>query len=54
MTEEQLKQLDIYADLLIEWNKKFNLTAITNKEDIYVKHFLDCLLLGKCLISLII
>ncbi|MDI9539970.1 MAG: 16S rRNA (guanine(527)-N(7))-methyltransferase RsmG [Bacillota bacterium] len=47
MTEEQLKQLDIYADLLIEWNKKFNLTAITNKEDIYVKHFLDCLLLGK-------
>ena len=27
MTEEQLKQLDIYADLLIEWNKKFNLDS---------------------------
>ncbi len=47
LTETQLKQLDIYADLLIEWNQKFNLTAIIDKEDIYVKHFLDCLLLGK-------
>jgi 16S rRNA (guanine527-N7)-methyltransferase len=47
LTEIQLKQLDIYADLLIKWNKKFNLTAITDKNDIYVKHFLDCLLLGK-------
>ncbi len=47
LTEKQLAQLDKYADLLIQWNKKFNLTAITDKEDIYVKHFLDCLLLGK-------
>ncbi len=47
LTEKQLEQLDLYADLLIQWNKKFNLTAITDKEDIYVKHFLDCLLLGK-------
>ncbi|NLZ76257.1 MAG: 16S rRNA (guanine(527)-N(7))-methyltransferase RsmG [Erysipelotrichia bacterium] len=47
LTEKQLQQLDKYADLLIQWNKKFNLTAITDKDDIYVKHFLDCLLLGK-------
>ncbi|HPW52813.1 MAG TPA: 16S rRNA (guanine(527)-N(7))-methyltransferase RsmG [Erysipelotrichaceae bacterium] len=47
LDENQLYQLERYADLLIEWNKKFNLTAITDKDDIYVKHFLDCLLLGK-------
>ncbi|NMA15656.1 MAG: 16S rRNA (guanine(527)-N(7))-methyltransferase RsmG [Erysipelotrichia bacterium] len=47
LTEIQLQQLNEYADLLIQWNKKFNLTAITDKKDIYVKHFLDCLLLGK-------
>lgn len=47
MNEEIINQ--IYADprfetffqMLIEWNQKFNLTAITQKEDVYIKHFLD-------------
>lgn len=34
-----------YADMLIEWNEKINLTAITDPEGIVVKHFLDCALL---------
>ncbi len=34
-----------YADLLVEWNEKINLTAITDPEGIVVKHFLDCALL---------
>ncbi len=46
-TDLQLSQLDQYAKLLVEWNEKFNLTAITNEEDIYVKHFLDSILLAK-------
>ena len=33
-----------YADLLVEWNEKINLTAITDPEGIVVKHFLDCAL----------
>ncbi|MCR5067922.1 MAG: 16S rRNA (guanine(527)-N(7))-methyltransferase RsmG [Erysipelotrichaceae bacterium] len=45
LNEDQLKQLELYADLLIEWNEKFNLTAITDREEIYLKHFADCLLL---------
>ena len=45
LNAEQISQLERYGDLLIEWNEKFNLTAITEKEEIYVKHFLDCLIL---------
>ena len=30
-----------YAEMLVETNKKFNLTAITEPDDIYIKHFAD-------------
>ncbi|MBO4537521.1 MAG: 16S rRNA (guanine(527)-N(7))-methyltransferase RsmG [Erysipelotrichaceae bacterium] len=45
LQESQLAQLELYADLLIRWNDRFNLTAITDRQDIYLKHFADCLLL---------
>ncbi len=41
--EKQLQQFKDYADLLIEWNQKMNLTAITQYDEIYTKHFLDCI-----------
>src|SRR5690625_4141005 len=41
LTDKQLKQFNIYYDLLIEWNEKVNLTAITEKEEVYLKHFFD-------------
>ena len=47
VTEEKLNKLDKYYDLLIEWNEKINLTAITKKEDVYLKHFYDSLTLIK-------
>lgn len=37
-------QFEKYFSLLTEWNEKFNLTAITEKEDVFVKHFADSLL----------
>ena len=43
LSEEQYAQLEKYAGLLVEWNEKMNLTAITDPEGIAVKHFLDCL-----------
>ena len=46
-TEEQLQQLEKYYEMLIEYNKKMNLTAITDKEDVYLKHFYDCLTISK-------
>ncbi len=45
--ETVLSRLEKYADMLIEWNEKINLTAITDPEGIVVKHFLDCALLLK-------
>ena len=38
---EKIEKFDIYSKLLVEWNKKINLTAITAPEEIAVKHFLD-------------
>lgn len=47
LTELQLQQLDDYYKLLIEWNKKINLTRITNYEEVYLKHFYDSLTIAK-------
>jgi len=47
ITEKQLNDLEIYYNLLVEENKKYNLTAITNKEEIYLKHFYDSLTIYK-------
>lgn len=43
ITPELLERLDIYARLLVEWNQKMNLTAITDPVGIAVKHFADSL-----------
>ena len=45
----QLNQLKQYYELLIEYNNKINLTAIVNKEDVYLKHFYDSLTLFKAI-----
>ena len=47
LTEEQLNKLNQFYNLLIEWNEKINLTRITTKEDVYLKHFYDSLTLAK-------
>ncbi|HPG91887.1 MAG TPA: 16S rRNA (guanine(527)-N(7))-methyltransferase RsmG [Clostridia bacterium] len=44
MSEKQNQAFEVYYNMLVEWNKKFNLTAITQKEDVYVKHFADSVL----------
>lgn len=43
LKEEQLRQFKVYYERLIEKNKVMNLTAITEKEDVIWKHFLDSL-----------
>lgn len=47
LDDTALDRFDTYAELLVEWNGKMNLTAITEPEEIEVKHFLDCLMLPK-------
>ena len=43
LTEEQQNQFYNYMELLLEWNKKMNLTAITEQKEILTKHFIDSL-----------
>jgi 16S rRNA (guanine527-N7)-methyltransferase len=47
LTGTQLDQLDRYAEILVEYNQKVNLTAITDPEGIEDKHFLDSLLFAS-------
>jgi len=47
LTDSQLCAFARYKELLLEWNKKMNLTAITEPEEIAAKHFLDSLALLK-------
>lgn len=47
LTQIQLDQLNKYYDLLIEYNKKMNLTGITEYEEVYLKHFYDSLTIAK-------
>ena len=47
VTEEKLEQLNIIYNTLVETNKTMNLTRITEKEDVYLKHFYDSLTLAK-------
>ncbi len=49
LTNEMKEQFSVYYDLLIEWNKKMNLTAITEFEEVMDKHFLDSAALGNYL-----
>lgn len=46
LNDQQLEQFQLYYDMLIEWNEKMNLTAIVEKEEVYLKHFFDSITLS--------
>ena len=47
VNKDQLLKLEKYYELLIEYNKVINLTSITEKGQVYLKHFYDSLTLSK-------
>lgn len=47
LTDEQIDKFEKYQDLLLDWNEKINLTAITEENDIIIKHFIDSLTISK-------
>lgn len=47
LDEKKIKKLNLYGNLLLEWNEKINLTAITEPEAVLYKHFYDCILFLK-------
>lgn len=46
LTQQQIEQFDRYYHLLVEWNEKMNLTAITDEKGVYLKHFYDSITLA--------
>lgn len=48
LSEEMLIKFEIFYNLLIETNKLFNLTAITEMHEVVLKHFLDSMMIEKC------
>ncbi|WP_455485278.1 16S rRNA (guanine(527)-N(7))-methyltransferase RsmG [Gemella sp.] len=46
LTELQKEQYNKYYNLVVEWNQKINLTAITEEEEFYTKHFFDSISLA--------
>lgn len=49
LTQQQLAAFETYYRLLVEWNERANLTTITERQEVQVKHFLDSL---TCLLAL--
>lgn len=49
LNDKQLNDLQTYYEMLVEYNNHTNLTRITNKEDVYLKHFYDSLTLVKAI-----
>lgn len=49
LNETQLSQFYTYYEMLIEWNEKINLTAITDFDEVLKKHFLDSIAIGRIL-----
>ena len=43
-TSEQVDKFELYKTMIQEWNKKINITSITEDEDIYLKHFVDSII----------
>lgn len=49
LTPKMLEQCEQYADLLLEANENFNITAIKDKQEVYAYHFYDSMMLAKFL-----
>ena len=47
LSDRQLEQFYQYYEMLVEWNKVMNLTAITEMEEVITKHFVDSLCIVK-------
>ena len=47
ITNKELELLEQYYNFLIQYNEHTNITAITKKDDVYIKHFLDSLMVTK-------
>ena len=49
ISPDQEAKFELYFEYLVKMNSVMNLTAITEKEEVYIKHFYDSLLVSKCM-----
>lgn len=49
ITEQQISQLIQYVELLVKWNKAYNLTSVRDPSEMLIKHIMDSLAVGKVL-----
>ncbi|MBN1580053.1 MAG: 16S rRNA (guanine(527)-N(7))-methyltransferase RsmG [Anaerolineae bacterium] len=49
MSDKQLNSFQTFYEILVQWNQQFNLTAITEYDQVQIRHFLDSL---SCLVAL--
>src|SRR5512137_2006458 len=52
LSAPQVAAFDLYTDELLAWNEQFNLTAITDREQVEIRHYLDSLALLPALAAL--
>lgn len=45
LSDDHIRRFEQYADLLLDWNQRINLTAITERDAVFARHFLDSLIL---------
>ena len=43
LSEKQMNQIQLYCNILLEWNKRINLTSIIDEKEIIIKHIIDSL-----------
>lgn len=46
LSEQQMNQFEMYYQELVTWNEKMNLTGITDRDQVYIKHFYDSITLS--------
>ncbi len=51
LSERQIGQFRLYFEMLVDWNSRMNLTAITDIEGVQVRHFVDSLTVGAALVG---
>lgn len=51
LNDEKIEKFYKYMNLIVEWNEKINLTAITEQKEIIIKHFIDSLSIAKAIPS---
>ena len=54
LDDEKLDKFNKYYEILIAKNEVMNLTAITEYDEVYIKHFYDSLTIGKYLIGVVL